>query len=237
MLWSATSKVTMRVLTLVAIESCSTHGRVASAVRTRRGQPTGQDMPGTLSVTVGRFEGVLVRDEAGLVPAGSGPHPIRASPVTSSVVVLNAVPIWINLPGSVQTALACTQGSAFPVTRRVFRTEFAVVRTRHVRLGLFSLANLSYRFTQARQLQFQRRARTRVWTLSANAAGRVALREGHRLRSMVGSSSLTRTRLNSGCCVWAADTTRESPHGSLRIAFDALGQAEVGPVRLVLCVE
>src|SRR5205814_2243587 len=44
-------KRSSRVLKSIWIVPCSTHGRVASAVRTRSGQPLGQDMAGTESVT------------------------------------------------------------------------------------------------------------------------------------------------------------------------------------------
>src|SRR5207302_3033632 len=40
-----------RVLKSIRIVPCSTHGRVASASRTRFGQPTDQDIPGTVKAT------------------------------------------------------------------------------------------------------------------------------------------------------------------------------------------
>jgi hypothetical protein len=53
---SVTLKVTIRLGTSAEMESCSTHGRVASADRTRLGQPTAQCMLGILSVTSGLLE-------------------------------------------------------------------------------------------------------------------------------------------------------------------------------------
>ena len=44
-------KRTSCVLTFVSMLPCSTHGRVASALRTRSGQPDGQFMAGTSSTT------------------------------------------------------------------------------------------------------------------------------------------------------------------------------------------
>ena len=50
-LLSLTPNRSSRVLKSIWIVPCSTHGRVASARRTRVGQPTAQDMPGTRKAT------------------------------------------------------------------------------------------------------------------------------------------------------------------------------------------
>jgi hypothetical protein len=91
--------VTMRVGTSAVIEACSTHGRVPSAARTWCGQPTSQDIPGTLSVTIGGFVGVSVCGCSTLIRCWSGflPHPIRASPITTSEVIRNAILIGVIL--------------------------------------------------------------------------------------------------------------------------------------------
>lgn len=59
--FSLTAKVTIRLRRSAVAESCSSHGRVASASRTRRTQLSAQYMRGILSSTIGRFEAAPVR--------------------------------------------------------------------------------------------------------------------------------------------------------------------------------